>query len=184
MIGRLINDFSRRGLLDGRVCRLPTIIVRPGAPTAAASSFASGIVREPLRGKESVLPVDESLPMWVCSPKTVVKNLVYALSIPKEEFGLYRTVNLPGITVKVGDILEALEAVGGKEKRALVKREKDEKTEAIVLYVYMYTSVQPITDIVHSGWPAYFDVKKAKSLGFFDDQTLTETVEDFANSLR
>jgi nucleoside-diphosphate-sugar epimerase len=132
----LINDFSRRSLLDGRVCRLPTIIVRPGAPTAAASSFASGIVREPLQGKESVLPVDESLPMWVCSPKTVVKNLVYALSIAKEKFGLYRTVNLPGITVTVGDILEALEAVGGKEKRALVKREKDDKTEAIVLYVF------------------------------------------------
>lgn len=112
--------------------RLPTIIVRPGAPSAAASSFASGIVREPLKGEESILPVDEDLEMWICSPKTVVQNLVYAKSISKEKFGISRTVNLPGITAKVGDILAALEAVGGKEKRGLVKKQKDKKVEDIV----------------------------------------------------
>lgn len=82
-----------------------------------------------------MLPVSEDLPMWVCSPKTVVRNLIHALSIPAEKFGNYRTVNLPGITVKVGEILEALEAVGGREVRGLVRRERDEGVERIVLYV-------------------------------------------------
>jgi len=89
-------------------------------------------VREPLKGEESILPVEEDLEMWICSPKTVIRNLVFARTIAKEKFGLSRTVNLPGITAKVGDILDALEAVGGKEKRDLVKKQKDKKVEDIV----------------------------------------------------
>ena len=87
MLFRSLSDMSRRGLLDGRVVRLPTIIVRPGAPSAAASSFASGIVREPLKGEESVLPVDKGLEMWVCSPDTVVGNLVKVKDVDKGKLG-------------------------------------------------------------------------------------------------
>lgn len=101
MVETYINDFSRRGLLDGRIVRLPTVIVRPGAPSAAASSFASGIVREPLKGEKSVLPVSRDLKMWVCSPETVVRNLVLVKDVPKDKFGSNRTVNLPGITITV-----------------------------------------------------------------------------------
>lgn len=89
-------------------------------------------MREPLKGEKSVLPVEEDLKMWICSPKTVVKNLVYARTVPKEKFGISRIVNLPGITVAVQDILDALETVGGKEKRALVTKQVDEKVENIV----------------------------------------------------
>lgn len=164
MVETLINDYSRRGLLDGRIVRLPTVIVRPGAPSAAASSFASGIVREPLKGENTVLPVEEDLEMWVCSPKTVIRNLIHARSIPKNRFVLSRTVNLPGITVKVGEILEALEAVAGAEKRALVGKEIDPKVEDIV-----------------AKWPARFDVALATELGFFADGSLIQTVKDFAD---
>ena len=104
MVETYISDFSRRGLVDGRVARLPTVVVRPGAPSAAASSFASGIVREPLQGKESVLPIaDKALEMWVCSPRTVVENLVRLKDVPRSKFGgeSGRTVNLPGITITV-----------------------------------------------------------------------------------
>ncbi|KAL1624722.1 hypothetical protein SLS56_007698 [Neofusicoccum ribis] len=164
----LLNDFARRGLLDARVVRLPTVMVRPGAPTAAASSFASGIVREPMNGERSVLPVDKNLHMWICSPATVVKNLIAVKDIPKEKFGgLTRTVNLPGVTVKIADILEALEAVGGKEKRALVEEKVDPAIEKIVL-----------------SWPERFDISRALDLGLSQDGSLIETVKAYAASLK
>ncbi|KAF2493942.1 NAD dependent epimerase/dehydratase [Lophium mytilinum] len=168
IVETLVSDYSRRGLIDGRVVRLPTVIVRPGAPSAAASSFASGIVREPLKGEKSILPVGKDLEMWVCSPSTVVRNLVAMKDVPKEAFGVNRgrTVNLPGQTVTVGQILEALEAVGGKEKLALIEEKRDVKVEAIV-----------------RSWPARFDTSLAKKLGMVEDITLTEEVESFARSL-
>lgn len=166
MVETYINDFSRRGLVDGRIVRLPTVIVRPGAPSAAASSFASGIVREPLKGERSVLPVARDLEMWVCSPRTVVRNLVYVKDVPKEQFGISRVVNLPGITVSVEQILKALEAVGGSKAISLIDEVRDPKIEAIV-----------------GSWPAKFDIKRAEELGLKGDGSLVETVQAFAASL-
>lgn len=165
IVETLLNDYSRRGLLDGRVVRLPTVVVRPGAPSAAASSSASGIVREPLRGQPSTLPVSPDLGMWVCSPATVVKNLIAVGDIPAAGFGLWRTVNLPGITVKVSQILDALEEVGGKEKRALVKEERDLAIEKIVC-----------------SWPSSMNTSHAASLGLLPDRSITDTVKAFAKS--
>ncbi|KAF2180419.1 NAD(P)-binding protein [Zopfia rhizophila CBS 207.26] len=169
IIETLVNDYSRRGLINGRVVRLPTVIVRPGAPSAAASSFASGIVREPLKGEKSILPVPKDLEMWVCSPKTVVKNLVAIKDVPKEKFGVNRgrVVNLPGQTVKVGQILDALEAVGGQEALALVEEKRDPKIEAIV-----------------ASWPARFNISVARTLGMSEDISLTEEVQSFARSVK
>lgn len=160
----LVNDFSRRGFIDGRVCRLPTIVVRPGAPSAATSSFASAILREPLKGDEAQLPVPESLKMWICSPKVVVKNLVYAGNIPASRYTAYksRTVNLPGITVSVHDMLDALKAVGGESVLKLVKKVDDPKVKAIV-----------------ESWPDNLQTQRAKELGFLDDQPLSDTVRDY-----
>ncbi|KAI1323321.1 NAD-dependent epimerase/dehydratase [Xylariaceae sp. FL0255] len=166
MVETYIHDFSRRGLLDGRVVRLPTVIVRPGAPSAAASSFASGIVREPLKGEKTILPVSRDLEMWVCSPQAVVKNLVYIKDIPKEKFFLSRVVNLPGITVTVDQIVQALEAVGGQKAVSLIEEARDPKIEAIV-----------------GSWPARFDIEKATSLGLRRDRSLIDTVKAFAESL-
>ena len=165
MVETYLNDMSRRGLLDGRIVRLPTIIVRPGAPSAAASSFASGIVREPLKGLQAVLPVSRSLEMWVCSPSTVIQNLILVKDVPSEKLGVNRVVNLPGITVTVDDILEALRAVVGDKALDLVEEKRDVKIEAIV-----------------GSWPARFDIGRAMSLGLTGDVTLVETVEAFARS--
>ncbi|KAK1982380.1 NAD-dependent epimerase/dehydratase [Colletotrichum cereale] len=167
MVETLLGDYSRRGLLDGRVVRLPTVIVRPGAPSAAASSFASGIVRESLKGEENVLPVRPELAMWVCSPRTVVGNLVAVKDISRDQFGLSRVVNLPGVTVTVADILDALEIIGGTEARGLVREERNPQIEAIV-----------------ESWPAFFDVSKALGLGLAQDGDLVTTVKDFAERLR
>jgi nucleoside-diphosphate-sugar epimerase len=165
MIEFLINDYSRRGLIDGRVVRLPTVFVRAGAPTAAASSFVSGIVREPVHGQESELPVDPSLGIWLVSPGTLAHNLVYTLSIPAEKFGHFRTVLLPGYTATSGEILDALEKVAGKEVRALVKEKRDETIQRIVL-----------------SWPAKYDTSRAKSLGFAEDVGLEQTIKNFIDA--
>jgi nucleoside-diphosphate-sugar epimerase len=169
IIETLVNDFSRRGLIDGRVVRLPTVIVRPGAPSAAASSFASGIVREPLKGERSTLPVSRDLEMWVCSPQTVVRNLVAIKDVPKETFGSNRgrVMNLPGRTVRVGEILDALESVGGQAALRLVEKKPDPKIEAIV-----------------ASWPARFDVSFATTLGMSHDISVMEEVQRFAASLK
>jgi len=162
MIEYLLNDYSRRGLIDGRAVRLPTVFVRAGAPTAAASSFVSGIVREPVHGQESELPVDPNIGIWLVSPRTLAHNLVHALEIPAEKFGHFRTVLLPGYTATSGEILNALEKVAGKETRALVKEKRDETIQRIVL-----------------SWPAKYDTSRAKSLGFLEDVGLEQTIKDF-----
>jgi nucleoside-diphosphate-sugar epimerase len=159
----LLNDFSRRGLIDGRILRLPTIIVRPGKPSGAASSFFSGIIREPLKGDKSQLPVAKSTEVWVCSTRTAVKNLIFARDIPAEKFGSgSRIVNLPGITVTVEQMLCALKEVGGARAVSLVEEKKDPAVEKIVF-----------------SWPTRFDITKAKSLGFWEDGTLVNTIRDY-----
>lgn len=162
MIEFLLNDYSRRGLIDGRVVRLPTVFVRAGAPTAAASSFVSGIVREPIHGQESELPVDPSIGIWLTSPRTLATNLVHAIKVPAEKFGHFRQVLLPGYTATSGEILDALERVAGKETRALVKEKRDETTQRIVL-----------------SWPAKYDTARARELGFSEDVGLEQTIRDF-----
>ncbi len=140
--------------------------MRPGKPTGAASSWASGLFREPLNGQKCLLPVSKDLEIWICSPRTVVKNLIFARDIPKEKFPGTRIVNIPGITVTVQQMLEALRVVGGDEAVKLVEDEKDEVTERIVL-----------------SWPLRLDTSRAKMLGFAEDgpldQTLREYIEDY-----
>lgn len=162
MCETLLNDFSRRSLIDGRILRLPTIIVRPGKPSGAASSFVSGIIREPLRGEKSQLPVVKSLEVWVCSTRIAVKNLIIARDIPKENFGGSRVVNLPGITVTVEQMLQALKGVGGAKALSLVEEKKDSTVEKIVL-----------------SWPTRFDTTRAEGLGFMADGPLERTVAEF-----
>lgn len=109
----LVNEYSRKGFVDGRVCRLPTISVRPGKPNSAASSFASGIIREPLNGIASPCPVPLETRMWLSSPNAAVANLVQALEVDGARLGSRRTLNIPGIVVTVEQMLESLTRVGG-----------------------------------------------------------------------
>ncbi|KAH7103698.1 NAD-dependent epimerase/dehydratase [Auriculariales sp. MPI-PUGE-AT-0066] len=167
MIECLLNDYTRRGLLDARIVRPPTVVVRSGAPTAAASSFVSSIVREPMKGQRAVLPVAKDVVLWVGSPRTVVRNLVAIKDVPREKFGLSRVVNLPGLSVTVAEILDALEEVGGKERRALVDENRDEAIERLVL-----------------NWPDRLDTTRAFDLGLSADVPFKEAVKAFADSLK
>ncbi|KAI4206246.1 MAG: hypothetical protein LQ346_001217 [Caloplaca aetnensis] len=163
MMETLLSDYSRRGLLDGRIVRLPTVLVRPGKPTGAASSFASAIFREPLNGQKSILPVSKDLSVWICSPRTVVKNLIHARDLPAESYaGGSRVVNLPGVTVSIHEMLAALKAVGGQKALDLVEEKRDATTEKIV-----------------ESWPAKYDTARAKQLGFKEDGTLEQTLQEY-----
>ncbi|KAF4451612.1 alcohol dehydrogenase [Fusarium austroafricanum] len=163
----LVNDFSRRGLIDGRIVRLPTVVVRPGKPAAAASAFVSGIVRETLQGIPNTLPVPRSQAVWICSPATVIKNLIKMKDIPADKFGGSRIVNLPGITVTVQQILDAVEKVGGKEALGCIKEEENAETLRIV-----------------KSWPPWFDQSRAMGLGLSEDGDVVDAVKAFQDRLK
>jgi nucleoside-diphosphate-sugar epimerase len=164
LIGELlVGDYSRKGYVDGRAVRLPTIVVRPGKPNAAASSFASGIMREPLAGLEAVCPVDPDTSMWVLSPAAAITNLLHAHELPAERWTGPRSLSLPGITVSVRAMLEALATVGGAEARRRVRIQPDPRIEAIV-----------------RTWPARFDTARADAMGFVRDRDFESVVRRYA----
>lgn len=148
----LVNDYSRKGFIDGRALRLPTICVRPGKPNKAASSFASGIIREPLSGVLAICPVSPEVPMWLSSPGTVVGHFIEAHDAPPSAFGFSRSLNLPGISVTVGEMAAALGRVAGKEVASRIRWEPDAQIAKIV-----------------SGWPARIETKRAFAMGMKAD---------------
>jgi D-erythronate 2-dehydrogenase len=158
----LVNDYSRKGFIDGIVCRLATIAIRPGAPNSAMSSFVSGIIREPLAGIESVCPVPLDTRLWISSPGTVTSNLLQAAVLPAAAFGGRRNLNLPGLCVTPGEMLDSLERHGGANARALVRCEPDERTMRIVC-----------------GWPGALDVSRPLGLGFTADRHIDDVVRQF-----
>lgn len=170
MIEMLLNDYNRRGFVTAFSVRLPSITVRAGKPTQAASSWMSGIIREPLQGLESVVPVlDDAFQCWVCSPRTLVRNLSKCLVLPRDCMEPHiRAVLLPGVTVSVGEMLDALRKVGGEEAVRLVKREK----------------ASAEVNRLFESWPVGFDVTRALKIGFEPAGTFLEAVEDFAMSLK
>lgn len=156
----LINDYSRKGFVEGLVCRLPTISVRPGKPNAAASSFASGILREPLAGEPSNCPVPLDTRLWLSSPRTVIDNLVHAARLDAQAPGLLRTLNLPGISVQVRQMLDSLARAGGEAAVSRVSHEPDERVQRIVC-----------------SWPSDFDIQRALQLGFAVDKDFDSIVQ-------
>jgi nucleoside-diphosphate-sugar epimerase len=157
----LLSDASRRGFLDAVSIRLPTVIVRPGRPNKAASSFVSSIMREPLLGLAADLPVDDDFALWVCSPRRAVDWLLHAASMDTAPMGLDRSINPPGLRATVGDMLAALDAVSPGAS-ALVRRAPDPAVAAIV-----------------GGWPAAFKPDRGLRLGFSPHESLQEVVAAF-----
>jgi nucleoside-diphosphate-sugar epimerase len=153
----LLADYSRRGILDGVGVRLPTICVRPGKPNKAASGFFSGIIREPLAGQEAILPVPRTVLHTHASPRSAVGFLVHAAAIDSADIGPRRNLTMPGVAVTVGEQIEALARVAGRDVVKLIREEPDETVWKIV-----------------QGWPTRFEARRARELGFvaetnFDD---------------
>ncbi len=128
----LVYDMTRKGFIDGRSLRLPTITVRPGKPNKAASSFASGIIREPLSGVDAQCPVAPTTRMWVQSPRTVIDNLIIGHEAPASAFAHTRSINVPGICVGVRDMVNALRSVAGDDVADRVKWNYDPAIDRIV----------------------------------------------------
>jgi nucleoside-diphosphate-sugar epimerase len=158
----LVSEYSRRGFIDAVVCRLATITVRPGKPNSALSSFVSGIIREPVAGIETVCPVPLDTALWVSSPKTVTANLLHAGSMDVSAMGYDRVLNLPGISVTAGEMLESLERLAGHNTRARVRLERDERVASAML-----------------GWPSALDASRALSLGFVADTNTDAIVQEY-----
>jgi nucleoside-diphosphate-sugar epimerase len=154
LIGELlVSEYSRKGFIDGRTVRLPTVSIRPGKPNAAASSFASGILREPLNGVEAICPVEPDTKLWLISPRLAVECLLHGFDLPAGELGRIRSVSLPGITVSVDEMVASLKRVAGPEAARRIRWEPDEGIRQIV-----------------KSWPARFDTARADSLGFPRDK--------------
>jgi nucleoside-diphosphate-sugar epimerase len=128
----LVADYTRKGYIDGRAARLMTVTVRPGKPNGAASSFFSGIIREPLAGLEAICPVSPEVSHPVSSPQRTVEGLIAVFEASREAFLGRTALNLPALNVTVGQMLAALEAVAGPAVRARVRFERDERIAAIV----------------------------------------------------
>ena len=157
----LIADFTRKGMIDGRSLRLPTIVVRPGKPNLAASSFASGIIREPLAGVAAECPVPDSTGVWILSPRRVVEAFLHAHDLPSSAWPSSRVVNLPGITLTVREMIDAMGRVAGREVVDRVKFVPDARIQGIV-----------------KTWPVRFRTERALAMGFKPDNDFETIVRD------
>ena len=158
----LTTDYNRKGFIDGRSLRLPTISVRAGKPNLAASSFASGIIREPLAGVVSPCPVSLETSVWLLSPAKVVEAFIHAHDLPSSAWGTNRVVNLPGNTASVGEMVDALRKIAGDKVANLVEWKPDARIQGIV-----------------NTWPVRFVTERALKLGFTADSDMETIIRDY-----
>ena len=155
----LVADYSRKGFIDGRALRLPTIMVRPGKPNKAASTFVSSIVREPLAGQEAVCPVARETAMFVLSPRRCVAALLHAMRLPDTAWGTTRSVQLPGITVAVDEVVEALTRIAGDGVAGRITFTPDAQIARIV-----------------AGWATRAETVRGRSMGFEADDGIDDLI--------
>lgn len=155
----LVNDFSRKGFVDGRGFRLPTISVRPGKPNRAASSFMSSILREPLNGQEAICPVEEDFPHYYLSPRKCVENLIKGAEIEEADLGQNRCMMMPGRMWTIRQLIDAMTAVAGPEPAKLIRWEAQPEIQRIV-----------------KGWRFDLRPEKALALGLTADDSFEDNV--------
>jgi nucleoside-diphosphate-sugar epimerase len=163
MVEQLVADFSRKGLIHGRNVRLMTVSIRPGQPNSAASSFLSGMLREPLAGQPSVVPVPAQTRVALASVDTTLRGLMCALTSSTATWGPATAVNLPALSTTVQDMAQALSDLAGPEVAALLQWQIDPKVQAIV-----------------SGWPGQFESLRAKALGLQADASVKALIASYA----
>jgi len=159
---QLVADYTRKGFIQGRSVRLMTVSVRPGQPNGAASSFLSGMLREPLAGKRAIVPVAADTAVALSSPSNTIRGIIRAASASDSEWGARTAVNLPALTTTVGEMAQALECVAGKETSALL-------------------DWQPDTAIAHiiGNWPSRIVARRAEGLGLTADHNFEAIVREY-----
>jgi len=158
----LLADYTRRGFVDGRVLRLPTISVRPGRPNAAASSFASGIIREPLNGEPAVCPVGADTRLWLLSPRGAIQALIAGCELDADAMADRAPINLPGVSVTAAEMVQALREVAGDEVADRINWQADARVERIV-----------------GSWPGRWDTSRATRLGLTGDGSFADIVRAY-----
>jgi nucleoside-diphosphate-sugar epimerase len=158
----LVNDYTRKGFVDGRALRLPTIVVRPGKPNKAASSFASGIIREPLTRTDTACPVTQDTRLAILSPRRAIAAFLLAHDLPGEAWGYTRSLNIPGLSVTVAEMVAALRRVAGDGPVQHIYWEPDATIQRII-----------------SSWPGAFTSARAQRLGFQADASMDEIIRAF-----
>ncbi len=163
---QLVADYSRKGFIDGRSVRLMTVSVRPGRPNAAASSFLSGIIREPLANKEAVCPVEPDTKIALSSPRLTIDGILTAASLGGKEWGSKTAMNLPAITTTPRSMAEAMDKVTGMNRSELIKWEYDQQIDSIV-----------------GSWPAVFRTDRARGLGLSSAASFEEIVREYIDKV-
>ncbi|WP_447803170.1 D-erythronate dehydrogenase [Pseudomonas serbica] len=158
----LLADYSRRGFVDGRSLRMPTIVVRPGKPNLAASSFASGIIREPLNGQPSVCPVALDTRLWLMSPRLAIENLIHGHELSGAQLTEGRVINMPGLSITVERMIDALRQIAGAQVAARIRLERNPAIERIV-----------------GSWPGSFCATYSRDLGFKADEAFSAVIQQF-----
>ena len=158
----LVADYTRKGYIDGRSARLMTVTVRPGRPNGAASSFFSGIIREPLAGVEAICPVSPEVSHPVSSPQRTVAGLIAVYEASRAAYGGRLALNLPALNVTVAQMLAALEEVAGPAVRARVRFERDERIAGIV-----------------ANWPTGARADRAAALGLLPEANFADIIRQY-----
>jgi nucleoside-diphosphate-sugar epimerase len=158
----LINDYTRKGFIDGRSARLPTVIIRPGKPNKAASSFASGVFREPLNGVECVLPVGEETIMPVSGYRTIVEGFIRLHEADGEALGDDRAITFPGLNATVADMIKSLKQVAGNRPLGPIRFDRD-----------------PVIERIVASWPTALNFERASALGLPVDTNLDSIVRAY-----
>jgi nucleoside-diphosphate-sugar epimerase len=163
----LVADYTRKGYLDGRAARLMTVTVRPGRPNGAASSFFSGIIREPLAGIEAICPVSAEVSHPLTSPARTIEGLIAVYEASRDAFGGRLALNLPALNARVADMLDALEAVAGPKVRARVRFERD-----------------PVIAGIVANWPSGATAERAARLGLRADASFADIIRQYIDDRR
>lgn len=163
---QLISDYTRKGFIDGRVARLMTVSVRPGRPNGAASSFLSGIIREPLAGQAAICPVDADTKVALASPRNTIAGILRVAEASRDELAGRTAINLPALSLTVADMLAALEDIAGSDTRALVTLAPDAAIAKVV-----------------GSWPGSFDSGRARALGLAPDKSFHDIIHQYIDSL-
>jgi nucleoside-diphosphate-sugar epimerase len=158
----LVSDYSRKNFIEGRALRLPTIVVRPGKPNKAASTFASSIIREPLRSQAAVCPVTPETRMWILSPRRAIEALIHAAELPADRWGSQRVLALPGLSVSIREMVDSLARLAGPVVAERIVWQPD-----------------PFIQRVVDGWPAHLFPERAQTLGFKADASVNEIIQAF-----
>ncbi|KAI0025574.1 hypothetical protein F4780DRAFT_721794 [Xylariomycetidae sp. FL0641] len=164
-----LNDMHRKGFVDAFALRFPTVVVRPGRPSNAASSFLSGMIREPMHGQECVIPLrDRGFRSFICSPSSLQENLVRVLHMDSDKLPRHiRHINIPGLSASTQELMDGLAKYGGEDKLKLLKEETKPELERIL-----------------RSWPQDFDTTTPLKLGLIKDERAEDIVKEYIDSLK